>query len=101
MYIVHSTYEIKSCRASSFNEYFYLFQAEPLPMDMYGPKMAVTSQGDGLIMTYRKDVYTFKCESETSCKWSKEPYDLQIPRVCHELYPVSTTFLENCWWNKI
>ena len=59
-------------------------------------RMATTSQGDALIMTYGKDVYTFKCESETSCKWSKEPYSLQISRVNHAMLPVPTSFLENC-----
>ena len=62
----------------------------------YGPKVATTSQGDGLIMTYLKDVYSFNCTSETSCKWSKEPYSLQISRTAHEMLPVSTSFLENC-----
>ena len=65
-----------------------------------GPRMATTSQGDGLIMTYGKAVYTFKCESETNCKWSKEPYSLQISRTEHAMLPVSTSFLENCW-NKL
>ena len=58
--------------------------------------MATTSQGDGLIMSYEKDVYTFKCESEISCKWSKEPYSLQIARIYHAMLPVPMSFLENC-----
>ena len=58
--------------------------------------MATTSQGNGLIMTYEKDVYTFSCKSETSCKWSKEPYSLQISRGDHAMLPVPMSFLENC-----
>ena len=65
-------------------------------MKMWGLKMAATSQGDGLIMTYDKNVYFFKCISEMSCKWSKEPYSLQISRVNHAMLPVPTSFLENC-----
>ena len=61
-----------------------------------GPRMATTSQGDGLFMTYGKAVYTFKCVSETNCKWSKEPYSLKISRILHEMLPVHTSFLENC-----
>jgi hypothetical protein len=63
---------------------------------MNGAKMVTTSQGDGLIMTYKRGVYTFKCTSIAKCKWSKEPYDLKIPRAGHEMLPVSTSFLENC-----
>ena len=58
--------------------------------------MATTSQGDGLIMTHEKDVYAFQCESETSCKWSKEPYSLQISRLDYVMLPVPMSFLENC-----
>merc|ERR1712008_630623 len=70
---------------------------EPLPIAMLGGlKMATTSQGDGLIMTYGKGVYTFNCTSETSCKWSKEHYSLQIRRMHHAMLPVYMSFLENC-----
>ena len=89
-------YVIKSGQTSSFNQYFFRFIAEPLPSAMSGLKMATTSQGDGLIMTFDKEVYTFKCTSETDCKWSKEPYSLQISRRAHEMLPGSTSFLENC-----
>ena len=65
-------------------------------MIMDGQKMATTSQGDGLIMTFLKDVFTFKCKSETSCKWSKEPYSLQISRLDYVMLPVPMSFLENC-----
>ena len=65
-------------------------------MPLAGPKMATTSQGDGLIMTSEKDVYTFKCKSEISCKWSKEPYSLQISRGLHAMLPVLVPFLDNC-----
>ena len=63
---------------------------------MTGSKMATTSQGNGLIMTYKKSVYTFKCESQTSCKWSKEPYSLQISRMYPAMLPVLSPFLDNC-----
>ena len=58
--------------------------------------MVTNSQGDGLIMTYEKDVYTLECESKINCKWSKEPYSLQISKWGHEMFPVSMSFLENC-----
>ena len=61
-----------------------------------GPRMATTSQGDGLFMTYGKAVYTFKCESKTNCNWSKEHYSLQISRTEHAMLPVYTSFLKNC-----
>ena len=90
---------IKQFKGSVFNQYYFWFPVEPLPFAMYGIKIATTSQGDGLIMTYEKAVYTFNCTAETSCKWSKEPsYSLQISRVAHEMLPVSNSFLENCWW---
>ena len=65
-------------------------------MPMNSPKMATTSQGDGLIITYEKDVYTFKCESQTSCMWSKEPYSLQISKTYDVMLPVLAPFLDNC-----
>ena len=83
------------------NQYFFWFQATALPTRaMFGPKMATTSQGDGLIMTHEKNVFTYQCKSETGCKWSKEPYSLQISRYWHVMLPVVVPFLDNCWWNK-
>ena len=92
-------YIIKSRWAFSFTQYFSnIFQADPLPRKVYffGSKMATSSQGDGLIMTVEREVYTFKCKSETSCKWSQQHYLLQISRMDHVMLPVSTSFLENC-----
>ena len=87
---------------SSFNQYFFLFQAEPLLIEMRnGAKMSTTAQGEGLIMTYGKGVYSFKCTSEISCKWSKESFNLQISRQDHAMLPVPMSFLENCGWNKL
>merc|ERR1739848_287504 len=52
-----------------------------LPVRMDGrPRVSTTSSGDGLIMTYKKGIYTFKCTSENSCGWTKEPQELQIGR---------------------
>ena len=84
-----------------FNQCLFWFQAEPLPIGNLGPDIVTTSQGDGLIMTNEKGVYTFKCSSKTACKWSKETYSLQISRYWHVMLPVSISFLENCWWNKL
>ena len=61
-----------------------------------GAKMSTTAQGDGLIMTYGKGVYSFKCTSEIKCKWSKESFGLQISRQDHAMLPVPMSFLENC-----
>ena len=58
--------------------------------------MATTSQGNGIIMTFLKGVYTFTCESQTSCKWSEEPYSLQISRMYPAMLPVLSPFLDNC-----
>ena len=84
---------------STFNQNFFWFQAGDLPAYMNGPKMATASQGDGLILTYFKSVYTFECKSEiaVSCKWSKKPYSLQNSRYCHEMLPAFAPFLDNCW----
>ena len=70
-------------------------------MAMYGLEMVTTSQGDGLIMTNHRDVFMFTCKFKLSkirsdCKWSKEPYSLQISRIGHLMLPVPTSFLENC-----
>ena len=61
-----------------------------------GAKMSTTAQGDGLIMTYGKGVYSFKCTSEINCKWSKESFNLQISRQDHAMLPVPMSFLEKC-----
>lgn len=88
---------VKDSIFSSFNQYLFLFQAEPLLTEMRnGAKMSRTAQGDGLIMTYGKGVYSFKCTSEISCKWSKESFNLQISRQDHAMLPSPMSFLENC-----
>ena len=97
-------YIIKSRWAFSFTQYSSnIFQADPLPRKVYffGSKMATSSQGDGLIMTVEREVYTFKCKSETSCKWSWEPYSLKISRILHAMLPVSNSFLDNCTVEEI
>ena len=81
---------------SYFDQHFFLFQVTPLPMQIYGAKMVTTSQGNGLVMTHFRDVYMFKCKSESNCEWFKEPYSLKVSRVYHEMLSVPTSFLENC-----
>ena len=38
--------------------FVFLFSGRKLPVEMAGPRITATGKGDGLIMTYFKDVYT-------------------------------------------
>ena len=66
----------------------------------YGPKITTTAKGDGLIMTYRKSIYRFKCVSSDSCFFEKDEFkddeELKIDRLLHVLLTVPASLVEDC-----
>ena len=61
-----------------------------------GPRMTTTATGDGLIMTYRKGIYRFKCTSSDSCFFEKDDEELKIDRRFHVLLTVPASLVEDC-----
>ena len=59
-------------------------------------KITTSVDGDGLIMTYEKSIYWFKCVSSESCFFEKDKNDLQIARQSHVLLKVPKSLLEFC-----
>ena len=63
---------------------------------MNQPRMTTTGKGDGLIMTYKKGLYRFKCDSPESCFFEKDDDELKIERRAHILLTVPKTLVEDC-----
>ena len=61
-----------------------------------GSRMSQTRDKKGLIMTYKKDVYFFHCDSATQCYWKKKKFTLKINRVEHIMLTVPSTLVEKC-----
>ena len=75
----------------------FSFSGQDLPVYMYnGPRMTTTGKGDGLIMTYNKGIYRFKCVSSESCFFEKYGDDLKIYRDRHILLTVPASLVEDC-----
>ena len=57
----------------------------------YGPRMTPTSNGDNVILTHQRSIYTLKMKGLTY-KWEKLPNQLSIERIYHVqlLVPAST-----------
>ena len=82
---------------SSKKDIFLPISAEKLPLEMrYGPRMTTTTSGDGLLMTYNKGIYSFKCTSENSCSWTTEQQELKISRTRHVMLTVPSALMKNC-----
>ena len=64
----------------------------------YGPQIAATADGKGLIMSYYESLYSFDCDTykteETRCYWSKVNYELKTRRHDHIMIPVPSSFVE-------
>ena len=62
----------------------------------YGSRMTTTATGDGLIMTYNKGIFRFKCVSSDSCFFEKDDNELQVKRNNHVLLTVPSSLVEDC-----
>ena len=76
--------------------FVFLFSGKELPVEMDGPRITATRKGDGLIMTYERGIYKFRCDSANSCYFAKERNELQIERSYHVLLTVPTSLIKNC-----
>ena len=61
-----------------------------------GARMSQTRDEKGLIMTYKKHVYSFHCDSATQCYWKKKTFELKINRVKHIMLTVPSTLVDKC-----
>jgi len=70
--------------------------SEDLPVRMHEPQMTHTTNKKGLLMTYRKGIYSFQCRSSNDCYWTKESYELETVRRYHVMIMVPSSLVENC-----
>lgn len=70
--------------------------SKDLPTSMSGPRMTTTGDGNGLLMSYKKKVYSFHCTSPNNCFWQEEKYELQISRNRHLFLTVPSAVIEEC-----
>lgn len=66
----------------------------------YGPQMSQIGDGNELLMTYEKQIYSFHCddsgpESSTQCFWSNND-QLQVERQYHVMMTVPSSIVEDC-----
>ena len=80
--------------------------ARPVPFGFfgdigtYGPQMSQIGDGNELLMTYEKQIYSFHCddsgpESTTQCFWSNND-QLQVERQYHVMMTVPSSIVEDC-----
>ena len=87
----------KNCKVQTTKVFALLFSGQKLPVEMrYGSRMTTTATGDGLLMTYEKGMYRFKCTSSDSCFFEKYDNELEISREWHILLSVPATLVEDC-----
>ena len=63
---------------------------------MFGAKITPTGDGKGLLMTYHKAIYSFKCKSKTNCQWIKKESELEIEREDHIMLSVPASLVDSC-----
>ena len=76
--------------------FVFSFSGHRLPVSMVGARMTTTATGDGLLMTYEKGMYRFKCTSSNSCFFEKYDNELEISREWHILLSVPASLVEDC-----
>ena len=72
------------------------FSGKDLPTYVNGNKITTTGDGRGLLMTYRKQIFSFSCVSQTNCYWTKEETELEISRRGHIMLAVPASLVDNC-----
>merc|ERR1712080_703495 len=68
--------------------------SENLPIHMYGSTMTHTANKKGLLMAYKKGVYSFHCRSSNDCRWTKESFELKISREWNVMLTVPSSLVE-------
>jgi len=70
--------------------------SQDLPTRMFGSRMTPTADGKGLLLSYLNSVYSFVCQSETSCMFAPTEIQLQIERKNHLMLQVPSSLLSEC-----
>ena len=58
--------------------------------------MTTTGNGKGLLMTYENEIYSFNCDSQTTCFWIQEEIELKKYRRDHLMITVPASLVDNC-----
>merc|ERR1719221_1462486 len=75
----------------------WILTSKNLPTYMFGAKMTTSGNGKGLLMTYEDKIYSFDCDSPTTCFWTEEETKLKIRRHTHLMFTVPTSLVEECY----
>jgi len=70
--------------------------SQDLPTGMYEPRMTPTADGKGLLLSFEHSIYSFICQSETSCWFTTTDIQLKIRRRSHLMFTVPTSLLSEC-----
>lgn len=58
--------------------------------------MTTTGNGKGLMMTYLHKVYSFHCDTPSTCYWIEEEAKLKIERRDHLMFTVPASLVDSC-----
>jgi len=70
--------------------------SQDLPTGMYEPRMTPTADGKGLLLSFEHSIYSFICQSETSCWFTTTDIQLKIKRTEHLMFTVPSSLLSEC-----
>jgi len=70
--------------------------SKEFPDEMNGARITTTENGYGLILTYERSIFQFKCHNKNSCFFEKKNNMLKIDRRLHILLKVPTSFMKDC-----
>ena len=62
----------------------------------HGPRMTTTADRKGLLMSYRRSLYSFSCQSMSRCSWDTSKIELKISREFHVMMRVPASLVQNC-----
>jgi len=70
--------------------------SQDLPTEMNGSRMTPTADGKGLLLSNIKSIYSFICQSPTSCMFAPTDIQLKIWRGYHLMLQVPSSLLSEC-----
>jgi len=70
--------------------------SQDLPTEMNGSRMTPTADGKGLLLSNIKSIYSFICQSPTSCMFAPTDIQLKIGRSYHLMLQVPSSLLSEC-----
>ena len=83
------------CTLTRVNKIYFSGQDLPIPMTQ-GAEMGPTGDGKGLIMAYRRGLYSFHCDTPSQCYWRTEEHELHLSKRLSVMIPAPSYVIENC-----